>query len=241
MTAWRGGKIFTHTDYFGAPIIAQGAQQGLPTSLNNVVYTSLVAYVNNNFGHSFLGGRAQRLAAANRDSQFLPPVAEITEGYSCRAMADIWQAAKCSNFIDNAEFENTDGFYPFETIKGMNGNPDVAGYNDPSIQDTRKFPSSCRATDTTIQNFGPSGTWDTQIALANNEDLYEFQGPLRGVYTNVGDRLRPGMCNDPIKTGIKVFVSDSESYDDAVCSNPGCYYRKPPAGSTTGTCTSSGG
>ncbi len=233
LTAWRGGQIFTHTDYFGEQIIGQGSNQGLPISLNNVVYTALVAYVDNNFGHSYLGGRAQRLAAENRDSQFLPPVAEITDGYNCNAMANVWQAAKCSNFIDNDEFQNTDGFYPFETIAGMDGNPDVVGYNDPSIQDTRHFPTRCTAAGATV-DLGPMGTWDTQIALANNEDLYEFQAPLRAVYTEVGDKLRPQVCNDPIKTGVKVFVSDDESYDDAVCTNPGCFYNRE-----NGTCTSS--
>ena len=230
IAAFEGGDIFTHTKYFGQEIIKRASNEALHKSLNNVVYASLIKYINNSFGHDFLGGRAGGMSITNKDSQFQAPSGP--SGYTCKTMKHVWKAAKCSNFVDNANFENTDGFYPFATIKGHNGTPDVAGYDD--IQEVRQWPSSCGAE----PSFGPAGSWQQQINLASNmkggggDKLYKFKEPLAAIYEEVGDKLEPGNCNvnTPIKTGIKVIVNDKESYDDAVCTNPGCVYNK------TGNC-----
>lgn len=258
LTAHKGGDIFTHTTYFGQPIIPKTAEQGLPKSMNNVVYAVLEPYIQGNFSHDFLGGRAQKLESDNKDSQIEPPLNPLQGNYVCNSMANVWKAAKCANFVDNAAFEQTDGFYPFETLQGYGDTPDVAGYNDPQITDVRRFPTACTNasvnTPSGSQNvisgdyFGPAGTWDTQIRLSNNMDggaeLYPFKEPLKEIYQDVFERTAPYgtpggagnstvfCANPPIQTGITIY-SGSTSYPDGVCTNPGCAYVKPSDGPAT--------
>lgn len=227
LAAHEGGKIFTHTDYFGQKIIGTDAEEGLPKSLTRVVYAALGQYVSNSFGHEYLGGRAGSMSITNKDSLFEPPSGPLAGGYVCNEMSSVWKAAKCSNFIDNTDFEDTDGFYPFKAIKGHN-TPDVAGYD--TIQDTREFPTSCRS-GAGAATLGTAGTWQNQIDLANNVDgsneLYRFRAPLAAIYEEVGDKLEPGNCGQPsIATGITVYTSNDEGYLDGVCTNPGCVYEK---------------
>lgn len=252
LTASKGGKIFSHTEYFGAPIMEEGDDIGLTRSLDKVVFSALQTYINGNFGHDFLGGRAQNLSSENKDSQLVPPVPGVEEGYLCNTMANVWQAAKCANFIDNEDFENTDGFYPFETIQGHNGTPAVAGYD--SIQETRLFPTSCSTlggppggggAGGSGHSLGPAGTWTDQIALANNDTLYPFKQPLSETYENVfaltaaygSDNGEGGTieCGNAISTGITVSPTSGDEYLDGVCLNSGCRYQKGGAGSL-GTC-----
>ncbi len=251
LTASKGGKIFSHTNYFGQPIMEEGDDIGLTRSLDKVVYSALQTYINGNFGHDFLGGRAQKLTIGNKDSQLVPPVPGVEEGYLCNTMANVWQAAKCANFIDNDAYKNTDGFYPFKTIKGHNGTPAVAGYD--SIQETRLFPTSCASLGGPPggggygHNLGPAGTWLDQIALANNVagngELYPFKQPLSEIYENVNamtaaygsDNGEGGtvQCGSPIATGVTVFTStsNSENWADGVCLNSGCRYQRGGSGS----------
>lgn len=248
LTAHSGSKIFTHTDYFGSPIIEDSDSVGLPKSLDKVVYSALQNYINGNFGHDFLGGRAQKLSIGNKDLEIVPPIPERTEGYICNTMANVWQAAKCANFIDNEDFEDTDGFYPFERIKGHNGTPDIAGYD--TLKETRRFPKACAGSVGTplgptavIGSLGPAGTWTDQIALANNETLYPFQQPLAETYSNVNaltaaygsDNGEGGtvQCGEAIATGVTVYTStsDNENWEDGVCLNSGCRYQRGGTGS----------
>lgn len=229
--AWAGGDIFTHTDYFGKKIITRELNPGaLQLGITEVVSSALNKYYADNFNHTFLGGRAGFMDAEITDSNFKP--ATDKQNYACQTMSKVWKAAKCANFVDNSSFESTDGFYPFNAIKGHGaGSADVAGYAD-TIKETRNFPSSmaCSGSDQ-----GAAGTWVDQIKLATNQanNLYKFQEPLGKIFKEIGDKLEPGNCDQPaIKTGVKVIIDGEESHDDGVCTNPGCTYTKE------GTCSS---
>jgi hypothetical protein len=251
LTAHKGGDTFTHTTYFGQPIIQKTDEQGLPKSINKVVYAVLEPYIQGNYSHDFLGGRAQRLSIDNKDSQIEPPLNPLDGDYVCNYMANVWKAAKCANFVDNAAFEQTDGFYPFEGIKGHNGTPDVKGYDE--IQETRIWPTnlSCAPQagpgggQNVAQDMGPAGSWEAQIRLSANiaggGELYPFKEPLKEVYQDVFKRIAPqgeeGVdCSDqpPIATGITVY-DGSSNYKDGVCTNPGCAYVRGN-GTGLGTC-----
>ncbi|HPD83234.1 MAG: hypothetical protein R3D88_01560 [Alphaproteobacteria bacterium] len=252
------GPLFVHTNYFGTPIIPLSASQSMPNALANVVSTALNAYRNANFNDNFLGGRAGSMNIPNANSTFVS--ASTNVGYTCSTMAEVWRAAKCMNFIDNAAFQNTDGFYPFDDIQGFNGNPNVSGYAG-AIQETRQWPASMSCSPSagpggggsSAQNFGPAGTWRNQINIAtnNNNSQYQFQAPLGTIYTDVGRRLRPlgsaipgpggntSTCQAAIPTGITVYTqngSQQGSHLDGVCTNPGCSYVRGGSATALGTC-----
>ena len=226
INAWPGGDIFVHTTYFGPMIINRGTGESMEQALSKVVYQSLLPYRGtsggDNFGHEYLGGRAGAMEAETKNSEFKSPTDKGNASYNCQTMAKIWKTAKCSNFIDNSEFEGTDGFYPFEAIKKHKNGQDVAGYD--TIKETRLYPEGLRCDG---NDQGAAGTWQDQIKLAENQDnnLYLFQEPLGKVYKDVGERLKPGECGEAIKTGITVIKSnDNSGEEDGVCTNPGCTY-----------------
>ena len=234
LAAWPGGDIFVHTDYFGKKIIERGAAGSMEKGLTAVVSSALDSYKGSvgsgrsgasstaNFGHNFLGGRAQYMDIADKNSKFKP--ATTNQSYTCKTMANVWKAAKCFNFVDNSHFQDTDGFYPFDELKAHNGGRDVGGYAD-SIKETRKFPSDM-ACDGANQGVT---TWKEQLKKATlEEELYKFKAPLGQTFKDVGNRLEPGNCSAAfaIKTGVKVIINGTESHDDGVCPNPGCSYTK---------------
>lgn len=224
LAAWPGGDIFVHTDYFGKKIIERGAAGSMEKGLESVVSGTLDAYKSNaKFTHTFLGGRAEHMDIADKNSDFKP--ATTNQSYTCKTMANIWKAAKCANFVDNSAFQDTDGFYPFDELKAHNGGKDVGGYAD-SIKETRKFPS-----DMSCGNGASQGvtTWKEQLRKATlEEELYKFKAPLSQTFKDVGNRIEPGNCSAAfaVKTGVKVIINGEESHDDGVCTNPGCSYTK---------------
>ena len=239
VAAWAGGQIFTHTTYFGNMIIPRGTNESMEVAITNVVTNALNQYVNQSFGHDFLGGRAGSMNITDKDSQLVPAVDRV--GYTCNVMKNVWQTAKCANFIDNEDFE-TDGFHPFETLQGHNGGPPVAGYDD--IQETRAFPQMCGVAagpgGSTIGDFGPAGTWLTQTRRANNTNLYPYQEPLQEIFSDVFDKTAPlgtskgdgtaVTCSAPIATGMTINPSFGGPYLDGVCTNPGCMYVRGESG-----------
>ena len=254
ITAEKGGNIFVHTKYFSTEeIIKRDQPEGMDLALTAVVGEALSAYQQKQFknqGESkdfvFLGGRADKMSTASSDYK-LESDAKKHNNYTCQNMSHVWKAAKCANFVDNHHFADTDGFYPFDAIKGHGSGKDVAGYKD-DIVETRKWPkdmdcsggsgagpSSAGAS----KDQGAAGTWGDQLRLAENEDnnLYKFQEPLGKIFKEVGKKLKPGECSTDtqgIKTGVKVMIDGKESHDDGVCTNPGCTYTK------SGKCSSGG-
>lgn len=233
------GVLFTHTSYFGgSPILQYSTQYGMDTALDNVVRVSMNTYITSNFNHHYLGGRGQFLGLND-----MPVVNAIPQGgaqYECDVMAEVWRVAKCVNFIHNQNFAQTDGFYPFIDIQGMNGNQDVAGYANASINDTRRFPTQCSE--------GPiaGSTWEllyrhsrNETGFGANDYHYQYGNPLRETFTDIRELVEPAVCADPIPTGVMVILGpgvNAERYLDGVCTNPGCSYRRGGA-NALGTCT----
>jgi len=241
IAAAQGGEIFVHTSYFGEKIIQRGSAQSTDQGINGVVYLPLFSYKRSNFSAnsnfspdnrssqfsgSFLGGRSQSLQASNTDHTPTAPTSSTSESYNCANMSAVWQAAKCANFIDNDRFKLTDGFYPFETIKGLKGE-DVVGYSSqesggPGIDETRQFPSPCTR-GTGIRS------WSLGVIEAENrgESMYQFQTPLGNIFKEVNDKIEPGKCeNVTIRTGVSVITTDGEQGPDGVCTNPGCTFTR---------------
>lgn len=232
IAAAQGGEIFVHTTYFGEQIIKRSQKEGMTQALAAVVYNPLKSYVaSNGYAGDMLGGRASRMSIPSSKSQFSGP-GGTSASYSCKQMSDIWQTAKCANFIDNSNFsgdsvgDGADGFYPFGTIKGLDGAQDVKGYD--TLKDVRIYPTACN-------NFT---AWPQLEQLAENqfETFYKFQTPLGEIYKEVNDKILPvkngasggepyaESCGTAIKTGVKVITKDGEKGDDGVCTNPGCTY-----------------
>lgn len=228
--AGKAGDIFVHTDYFGPKIIARGSNESMEVALQNVVASALQVYNNGNHKHTFLGDRSRDMPAPRPNDKMFTGKVDYQQSYECEIMSKVWKAAKCMNFIDNAKFQDSDGFYPFEGIKKYGPNSeDVAGYD--TIKETRQYPIDMKC-DGSSQ--GAAGTWTDQITLANNDNnnLYKFQEPLGKIFKEVGDKLEPANCKGEqgIKTGVMVIVDGKESHPDGVCTNPGCVYTK------AGTC-----
>lgn len=215
------GVLFTHTSYFGAPILNWGAPYGMDAAMQNVVGQSMQTYIQSNFQHSYLGGRGQELGLGS------PTVNNITQGqsYSCNVMNQVWMAAKCMNFLHTASFAAQDGFYPFVSLGA--GSPD--SYE--TTPERRQWPTACGGTPIT------GSTWQDMYRQSRNETsfgvvdrLYQYGTPLNQVFTQVRERIQPGQCTQTsaIKTGVKVVLGpgSTTTYDDGVCTNPGCTYTQ---------------
>lgn len=220
------GNIFTHTKYFGGKeIIPRGrADISLEHTLTSAVTNSYKTYIQNNYSHKFLGERASKLGKGVTADRTLGDASAMGD-YQCAIMANIWNSAKCENFIDNQSFES-DGFFPFDDLTG--GKNAAKGYKN--IDDPRKFPTACAKPNNTAGN----ATWATAIPRATNvsDKLYDFSKPLKKTYDEIRPKLEPGKCSgaaaNGILTGVTVITdaSGKGGYDDGVCSNPGCSFKK---------------
>lgn len=226
IAAAQGGEIFVHTNYFGEKIIQREQKESTNQGLTAVVSVPLKGYISANYSHGSLGGRGPDLATTSGgpyDPQ--DPTNATNESYQCQRMSQVWQAAKCINFIDNSNFELMDGFYPFETLKGLNGE-DVVGYTaqedgGPAVDETRQYPTACNLTGRELKR------WDSEVLKAENkfETFYKFQTPLGKIFKEVNDKIEPGKCSERgIETGVRVITKDGEKGMDGVCTNPGCTY-----------------
>ncbi len=170
----------------------------LDEDLQVLVGTPLRNYLNENFGHDYLGGRwtGHDYNLANISST----------DYTCEAMGTVWMYAKCVDYGIREE----DNFRTFKQYVSY---------------DPRTLPSPCASPDSRINTYeknvfalgGTPGaaTWRDEIAT-KFEDLYN----------NIGDLSGPGACGStkPIRTGI-IFWSEGNTINDATCLNPSCYYN----------------
>jgi hypothetical protein len=234
------GVLFTHTTYFnGSQVIAWGSPYGMDFALDRAVIGSMKPYIQTNFNHSYLGGRGQYVGLSSPVVNNIP-----SQGaqYQCDVMSEIWKVAKCLNFIHVQPFSTTDGYFPFIDIKGIN-NPDVAGYANASIGDTRKFPTDCTGSPIL------GSDWQTlyrdsrnETGFGANDKFYQYGTPMRNTYQAVRLLVEPAQCGSAIPTGVMVILGPGDSaqkYMDGICTNPGCSYLKG-SGNNVGTCTTQG-
>lgn len=229
------GPLFTHTTYFnGNQVIQWGSPNGMDYALDRVVVGSMDPYIRSNFGHSYLGGRGQYVGLESPVTNRVPSRGAT---YDCSVMSEIWRVAKCLNFIHTQDFATTDGFFPFIDIVGI-GEENVIGYANSEIGDTREFPTACTGQPVS------GGTWAEVYRQSRNERnfgdmsaLYPYSVPLRQTFEAVRLLVQPAECGPALPTGVTVIPGvglADQSYPDAICTNPGCSYRRN--GRALGTC-----
>ena len=205
-------------------IIERGSAQAQEVALQNVVTTALKDYLANNYPYNFLADRSPKLKnkpnPTNRAGGDLKDATSMANYSGCKIMAEVWKASKCINFIDNEEFENTDGFYPFITLEpGPGGGQPVLGYNE--YGDVRYWPTPC---DQPMEG----QEWVDQDDIATNKDdqKYDFREPLKKDFEDVRKMVEPGECGPALETGVTVILSGASGTGDPdmVCTNPGCTF-----------------
>lgn len=168
----------------------------LDRGIYNVVYEALVSYLRDNYWHQYLGDRSEL------------PSLSMTPGFSCYAMAYVWNRAKCSNFISPRGAQ--DGFYTF------------AEYRD--MEDPRNLPEPITC------EVWPE--WAAEIT-----DSERMSAPITGAATLTAmqddlivfpEIFDPDDCaaSPAIPTGIYVPpLAGEPGYEEHMCVAPGCYYN----------------
>lgn len=167
-------------------------EESMDRALNVLVATALGEYQAGNFEHPFLGGRGDMDA----DLGFA-----VGEGagyvYTCTLMAEVWQAAKCMNFIDEPDM---DDFFLIRDYQGM---------------DPRGLPEGMQCP--------VAPEWADRIAEADNTD----EQYLEADYESYADFFTADACDaPPVPTGVTVrrIRANPAAYMEHVCINPGCGY-----------------
>jgi hypothetical protein len=107
------------------------------TPLNDLIKTPVEEYLNDNFSHSYLGGRAPAGLTVGAAS---------ATAYTCDAMSVVWDAARCMNFGPE---EPEDSYYDLSSFM--------------SAPEIRRYPNICNAPTTVA--FGVVPTTATLIAF----------------------------------------------------------------------------
>ncbi len=190
--------------------------RSLDRAFDAVVTKALTAYINTNFGHTFLGGRASIDGNPTQNVASMPDSVR----YSCDRMLAVWNAARCMNFFDQTQ----DRFHDFQYL---------------TSSDPRRLPSVC-------PNNGITSEWiNRAFNNEANRYVLSPENPMDNTpYTSDPmashlSRINPvgvapaTSCAAPIPTGVVVFRQGGspEYYNEKVCPNPGCYYV--PSGSGT--------
>ena len=202
----------------------------LDAAFDTVVTSALIAYINTNYGHNFLGGRAA--------DNYTPANVNGSGGaYVCDRMLVAWNAARCMNFQQApGGVMAQDGFHDFQYL---------------TTNDPRQTPSACT-------NNGITADWINR-AFNNQASLYVLaaENPMDAtpytadpMVTHL-DRINPvgtapaadcGGAARAIPTGVIVYRQGGspEYYFEKVCPNPGCYYVPSGAGATAAAASNTG-
>ena len=194
-------EMLSETSSYGSPL----SSTSMDNALQNLVITSLRAYIDNNFG-SKSGGGGYNLLAGHTAATGINSVPQNMVGpaYNCDIMERVWNAAKCINFISNS---TTDGFFTFQEYAT-------------SATDKRVLPAACTPITTNwATNLGAAltaGPWtndpvQTYFALTTPQNCSGANCPCSG---------------SPIPTGVRVVRSgyNNNDYDEHICLQPGCRY-----------------
>ncbi len=184
------------------PTISDQSDVKIGVELNRLVRQPLGKYLTNNFNHTYLGGRMDEPEASD----------------GCNVMNEVWYAAKCMGFIDDAE---TDGFYTFEHYR-----------DNPDKRQLPPLPRACLRP-TLGDGAGGGDRW-TKEFKDSFEDVAWAKDPVKTFF----DNLDADKCGsfEPFETGLTVYrTTDPKEYKEKVCTMPGCYY-KPKKNGDDGEC-----
>lgn len=218
------GPLFTHSTYFGGMQIqwAGGAGYlGMGDAMQNAVGVSMRSYLTGSFSHHPLGGRGSQLGMNPFVINDIPQRGSAP--YQCGEMQRVWRTAKCLNFVHNATFADTDGYYPFKNLIPFGAGEEVSGYSE--IVEVRRYPINL-ACPLTSPFEGSTWVAKTNDSLNVNDAHYVIQLYNRTTFAVVRDHVQPGIaCSPPIETGVTILLTNGEAPNpDAVCPNPGCTY-----------------
>lgn len=197
-------SLLSETTSFGPGLGANS----MDDALQNLIGTSLITYIGNNYGSLPVGGGYNLLGGhpAGAGISHAPrPIVGALRPYTCDIMARVWQAAKCINFASN---EDTDGFYPFEEYAT---NP----------IDKRYLPTLC---------LPATAAWASNLATALTSGPWT-NDPVQTYYALTNAQSCSGSTcactGDPVPTGVQVVRSgyDVNTYEEHVCLQPGCRYH----------------
>lgn len=182
-------KMFSETQRWGSIL----PNNSMDNALENLTQQSLLTYLAQNFEHKFLGDRSTLNYTTEKVQN---------GGYSCDMMGQVWQAAKCMDFIDKPH----DAFFTFEQYA--------------TSDDKRMLPSGCG---------GPLPEWRSNIKTtyvnADPPDGTPWKEDNVKTYLNL---LDPANCKDTpaIPTGIRVRrpAQAPTDYLEHVCVPSACYY-----------------
>lgn len=209
-----GGRRFSEGDGpWGT--ITSNSSTSLDIAVIQTSFLPLLDYLDNNFRHTFLGGRSVAPSTPP------PPYGS----YTCDAMAYVWRIARCMNFMDEQAPNDTafDGFYDFPF------------YN---TTDPRIFPPEMAAC---TPPAAPEDIASRIAAAYNNQQQYYVLQTENPLTLNSADTtpyatdpillhlpfMLAGDCSNAaiIPTGVKVERNDlGTAYDEKICSIPACSY-----------------
>jgi hypothetical protein len=138
------------------------------------------------------------------DGRDEPDEGERRNFYDCDIMNQVWMAAKCMDFIDNA---TNDGFFTFE---------EYGEYADDD-KDHRFLPRMCEAV----------ARWNPEIAAAYaDESQTPWEEDDIDVFYSAFEPTADCNTSKTLQTGLKIFVGGDE-YAETVCLKDGCYWAIP--------------
>lgn len=240
LMAGEGSNMFNETEHWDNSSLNDPSSPdpalAFDKSLEDLVNEDLRGWLYSNFGYTrghpdyfaLLGGRLNADAPTfGSGIDYLDPLDNpVGSGnYTCSIMQNVWEEAKCMNFVDVPDEDN---FFSFQDYVGSD--------------DKRFLPKRCdninKRWQNNLENFiqDPKSTKNTTEWIEDDVILFtELLDPANCQKTRikVGDykkRLQPF-----IETGV--FVKDKNfpnGYEQKICTPPGCYYE--PKGRTRGQC-----
>lgn len=192
------------TDALVSALTGLGVGLDMNGVLENLIVDTLVD-IHQSFGATFLGDRSSVSSAITSVSDTV---------FNCAEMNQIWEEAKCYNFMTEAWH---DGFYVFDDYVAtqLSGN------------DYREHIRGRMCT-----GIVPPIPWSVAHAAANPIPGGLGAMDLTTTYMNL---LDPTACGSvtPVDTGVEVTRQDGTTYQDAICIAPGCWYGGASGGCNT--------
>lgn len=172
--------------------------ESLDNALQGMAGDALGNYTNNNFSHAFAGGEVAPANEIDSDTSG-------SDSYNCENMNAIWAVASCDPV---GEGDDPNAFFTFAEYAAL----EDARNND------------------TIDGVCAPPKWEEIADIANGETPWQTGEWKDEQSQSYFDLMDPENCSkiSPIKTGVRITIQGGdtagETFDDAVCSSPGCYY-----------------
>lgn len=171
-------------------------------SLNTVTVNPINTYTFANYNDVYL------------NSRYVDPGLAAPPAGMCNAIASVWEAARCINFYNRTDL---DAFF------------DLSHY---TANEPRQLPPSlgaCPALPYSKINMA------LDIAYNNNTAIWTMPPYLQDATDYIADPVdpqtdmyTPGVCQDPIPTGMMVTDMNSPMgttpFEEKICANPACVY-----------------